>query len=181
MRENSDCSSDTNYSSDGCNNSDDWKTQFQYVSGNLNKNKKIENLEFSHKQRQNLNYKRNMRAKRKSFQKQMSLDQTNSHCCQCSCKNQNKFDKPMISILSEKAQRKQNKSFASRRISQKEFPKEKKIVLTKYIPKQKVVLEPNPIEKENQRIDKPVKAPFVPYIKNYPSRGPKQVWVHKSV
>ena len=96
----------------------------------------------------------------------------------------------MISILSEKAQRKQNQSFATRRISQKDsrrvfqqkdLPKEKKIVFTKYVPKQKVVLEQNPNEKENQRIDKPVKAPFVQYIKNYPSRGPKQVWVPKSV
>ena len=71
-------------------------------------------------------------------------------------RKQKKFDKPVISILSEKAQRKQNKSFATRRISQKEpkrvfqekeSPKEKKIVLTKYIPKQKVVLEQNPKQK----------------------------------
>ena len=87
MRENSDCSSDSNYSSDGYNNSDNWRTQFQYVSGNLNKNKKSENLEQTHKQRQNQNYKRNMRTKRKSFQQQMSLDQSNSNCCQCNCKN----------------------------------------------------------------------------------------------
>ena len=40
MKENSDCSSDANYSSDGYNNSDDWKAPFRYVSGNLNKNKK---------------------------------------------------------------------------------------------------------------------------------------------
>ena len=131
-----------------------------------------------------------MRAKRKSFQNQLSLEKTNTDCCQCSCKNQKKYDKPEISISSEKAQRKQNKSFATRRISQKyprrvfqqkDLPKEKKIVFTKYVPKQKVVLEQNPIEIENQRIDKPVKNPFVPYIKNYPSRGPKQVWVPKSV
>ncbi|KAL4590759.1 hypothetical protein LXL04_003702 [Taraxacum kok-saghyz] len=44
MKENSDCSSDATYSSDGYNNSDDWKAQFRYVSGNLNKNKKPENI-----------------------------------------------------------------------------------------------------------------------------------------
>ena len=53
LKENSDCSNDSSYSSDGYNNSDDWKTQFQYVSGNLNMNKKPENLEQTHKQKQN--------------------------------------------------------------------------------------------------------------------------------
>ncbi|KAL4590865.1 hypothetical protein LXL04_003810 [Taraxacum kok-saghyz] len=159
--------------SDGYNNSNDWKTQFQYVSGNLNKNKKPENLEQTHKQRQNQNYKRNMRTKRKSFQKQMSLDQTNSNCCQCHCKNQNKFDKPVISNLSEKALRKHNKSFSTRRISQKEPTRvfHEKELPTKFIPKQKVVLEQNPNENENQRIDKTVKTPFIMYEEQYDSQG----------
>ena len=83
MKENSDCSSDSNYSSDGYNNSDDWKTHCKYVSGNLNMNKKPEFLEQTNKQKQNQDYKRKMRTKRKSFQNQMSLDQPNSNCCQC--------------------------------------------------------------------------------------------------
>ena len=41
MKENSECSNDATYSSDGYNNSDDWKSQFRYVSGNLNKNNKM--------------------------------------------------------------------------------------------------------------------------------------------
>ena len=180
----------TMWNLDGSNSSDDWKAQYQYVSGNVNKNNKIENLEQTFKQRQNQSYKRNMRARRNSWKNQMSLEKTDSYCCQCNCQNQKKVDKPMMPILSDKAQKKQNKSFATKRISQKEtktffhakeFSKEKKIVLTKFIPKQKVILEQNPIENKNQGIVKPIKAPFVPYIKNYPLRGPKQVWVPKSV
>ena len=179
MKENSDCSSDATYSSDGHNNFDDWRTEFRYVSGNLNKNIKPENLEQTYRQRQNQNYKRNLRTKRKSFQQQKSLDQSNTNCCQCNCKNQNHFDKPLFPNLSEKALRKHNKSFATKRISQKE-PKrvfQEKDLPPKFIPKQKEVLEQNPNDLENQRVDKPDKTPFVPYIKNYPSRGPNQVWV----
>ena len=100
-----------------------------------------------------------------------------------SLQKQDKFDKPVISNLSENALRKHNKSFATRMISQKESKRvfHEKDLPTKFIPKQKVVLEQNPNENENQRIDKTVKTPFVQYIKNYPSRGPKQVWVPKSV
>ena len=120
MKENSDCSSDANYSSDGYNNTDDWKASFRYVSGNLNKNNKSDNLELTHKQRQNQDYKRKMRTKRKSVRQQESLDQSNSNFCQCQCRNQNNFDKHVISNLSEKALRKHNKSFATKRLSQKE-------------------------------------------------------------
>ena len=183
MKENSDCSSDSKYSSDGYNNSDDWKTHRQYVSGNLNKNMKPEHLEQTHKQKQNQDYKRKMRTKRKSFQNHTSLDQSNFNCCQCNCKNPNKIIKPVISYLSENALRKHNKSFATKRISQKELKRvfQEKDLPQKYIPKQKVVLEQNPNENENQKFDKPAKTPFVPYIKNYPLRGPKQVWVPKFI
>ena len=182
MKENSDCSSESKFSSDGYNNSDDWRTHCKFVSGNLNKNMKPENLEQTHKQKQNQDYKRKMRTKRKSFQNQKSLDQSNSNCCHCHCKNQNNFDKPVIPILSEKALRKHNKSFATKRISQKENQTvfHEKDLQTKFVPKQKVVLEQNPNEFEKQKFDKPVRIPFVPCIKNYPSRGPKQVWVPKS-
>ena len=84
----------------------------------------------------------------------------------------------MNSNLTEKALRKHNKSFATKRISQKE---NQKVFQTKFVPKQKEVLEQSLNENENQKFDKPVRKPFVPYIKNYPSRGPKQVWVPKFV
>ena len=146
MKENSDCSSATTYSSDGYNKFDDWRTEFRYVSGNLNKNIKPENLEQTYRQRQHQNYKRNMRTKRKSFQQQKSLDQSNTNCCKCNCKNQNHFDKPLFPNLSEKALRKHNKSFATKRISQKEPQRvfNVKDLPTKFIPKQKEVLEQNP-------------------------------------
>ncbi|KAL4564910.1 hypothetical protein LXL04_028986 [Taraxacum kok-saghyz] len=179
MKENSVCSDNTAYTSDGHNNKDDWRTEFRYVSGNLNKNIKPENLEQTTRQRQNQNYRRNLRTKRKNFQQQKSLDQSIPNCCQCNCKNQHKFDKPSISNLSEKALRKHNKSFATKRISQKE-PKrvfQEKDLPPKFIPKQKEVLEHNPNDHENQRVDKPVKPSFIPYIKNYPSQGPNQIWV----
>ena len=108
MRENSDCSSYSNYSSDGCNNSNDWKTQFQYVSGNLNKNKKIENLEQTYKQRQNQTYKKNMRTRRNNWKNLASLEQvekTDSHYCKCNCQKQKKVDNPMVPILSEMLKR----------------------------------------------------------------------------
>ena len=44
-----------------------------------------------------------------------------------------------------------------------------------------MILVQNPIEIKNQGIVKPNKTQFVPYIKNYTSRGPKHVWVPKSV
>ena len=98
----------------------------------------------------------------------MSLDQSNFNCCQCNCKNRNKSVKPMISYLSEKALRKHTKSFATKRISQKE-PKrvfQEKDLPFIYIPKQKVVLEQNPNENENKKFDKHAKTPFILYMKN---------------
>ena len=85
----------------------------------------------------------------------------------------------MFPNLSEKALRKHNKSFATKRISQKEPQRvfKGKDLPPKFIPKQKEVLEQNANDLENQRVDKSVKTPFVPYIKNYPSQGPNQVWV----
>ena len=63
----------------------------------------------------------------------------------------------------------------------KEISKEVKPSSNENFLKSNVVLKQIPIETQKQWITKSNKIPFVPYIKSYASRMPKQVWVPKSV
>ena len=111
------------WDNDVSNKNNDLKAQYQYVSGNVNLKKKIENLERTHKQQRHTTYKRNLRARRNNWKKLESLANLahkSSSCCNYNCKNIKEKVKPNVRISSESDQKKQSKSYAKKRIIQKE-------------------------------------------------------------
>ena len=118
-----------------------WRAQFQYVLGNVNLRKKIENLERTNQQSRHDRYKKNLRARRNKWKEvEAPANKLNekSSCCNCSCNKIKGIVNPKIQSLSDFVQKNQKRFHDKKHIPPKDKRKEN---LSKSIFKPKVISE----------------------------------------